>query len=142
MSDGTLRAVGVLAALLQSTPHRNGDRGVTLVGIEEPEVALHPAATGILLDALLEASGSVQIIATTHSPDLIDSVDIPTDALLAVRSEADVTQIGSVDSAGRQAVREGLYTPGELLRSDQLFPDEAAKQLAGNTKKALRLFEP
>lgn len=142
MSDGTLRAVGVLAALLQAGPRLDGDRGVTLVGIEEPEVALHPAATGILLDALLEASRSVQVIATTHSPDLIDSVDIPTDAILAVRSEEDVTQVGPVDAAGLGAVKRGLYTPGELLRSDQLVPDDSARRKAGNTKKALRLFEP
>jgi predicted ATPase len=142
MSDGTLRAVGVLAALLQAGPKRNGDHGVTLVGIEEPEVALHPAATGVLLDALLEASHFVQVIATTHSPDLIDSAEIPTEAILAVRSEADVTQIGPVDEAGRKAVKRGLYTPGELLRSDQLLPDAASKRTATNTKRALRLFEP
>src|SRR5690606_17373427 len=50
MSDGTLRAVGVLVALFQS----NGDRPhrVPLVAIEEPEIALHPAAAGVLRDCL------------------------------------------------------------------------------------------
>lgn len=41
MSDGTLRGLGVLIALLQSS-----GRPPTLVGIEEPEIALHPGAGG------------------------------------------------------------------------------------------------
>ena len=32
-----------------------------LVGIEEPEIALHPAAAGILLDSLRDASGTTQV---------------------------------------------------------------------------------
>lgn len=140
MSDGTLRAVGVLTALLQATPASNGLRRVTLVGIEEPEVALHPAATGVLLDALREASQRVQVVVTTHSPDLLDSEDVPTDALLAVRADRDVTEIGQVDEPGRAAVRDGLYTPGELLRSDQLQPDDESRRTARNTKTALKLF--
>ena len=54
MSDGTLRALGVLVCLFQG---RNGHAHRTLlVGIEEPETALHPAAAGILLEGLREAS--------------------------------------------------------------------------------------
>src|SRR5690606_28159745 len=75
MSDGTLRAFGVLIALFQgaarSTPSRR------LVGIEEPEVALHPAAAGVLTDSLQEASNYAQILVTSHSPDLLDNDSIP-----------------------------------------------------------------
>jgi predicted ATPase len=68
MSDGTLRALGVLVALLAST------RGnYSPVGVEEPEAALHPAGAGLLLDALRDASASRQVLVTTHSPDLLDS---------------------------------------------------------------------
>lgn len=42
MSDGTLRALGVLTALFQSA--NGGAKRVPLVGIEEPEVAVHPGA--------------------------------------------------------------------------------------------------
>ena len=45
MSDGTLRALGVLTALFQSP--NGGERRVPLVGIEEPEAAVHPGAAGI-----------------------------------------------------------------------------------------------
>ena len=58
MSDGTLRALGVLVALFQG----NRDYAPTLVGIEEPETALHPAASAALREALSRASGQTQVI--------------------------------------------------------------------------------
>jgi predicted ATPase len=70
MSDGTLRAAAVLTALFQ--PAAALDGRLPLIGIEEPETALHPAAAGVLFDALSEASEHVQVIATTQSSDLLD----------------------------------------------------------------------
>ena len=57
MSDGTLRVLGILVALFQSGGNGTSLR-VPLVGIEEPEVALHPGAAGVLLDSLRDASHS------------------------------------------------------------------------------------
>jgi len=121
VSDGTLRALGVLVALFQFS---NGQRkGASLVGIEEPEAALHPAAAGVLLGALREASESTQVLVTSHSPDLLDDESIATDSLLAVSANAGATQIAPIDPTGRGALRDRLYTAGELLRLDQLRPD-------------------
>lgn len=121
MSDGTLRALGILVALFQSD---NGmAKRVPLVGIEEPEVALHPAAAGVLLDSLREASRKTQIIVTSHSPDLLDDASLDTDSILAVVAEKGTTKIGPIDEAGRSALRDRLYTAGELLRLNQLTPD-------------------
>jgi predicted ATPase len=137
MSDGTLRALGILVALFQSLD--SAASRVPLVGIEEPEVALHPAAVGALLDALREASQSTQVIVTTHSPDLLDSADIEAELLLAVHAEKGTTQIAPVDEASREALRKGLYTPGELLRLDQLRPD--AKLFGPKSARQLPLFD-
>jgi len=137
MSDGTLRALGILVALFQSQD--SAAPNVPLVGIEEPEVALHPAAVGVLLDALREASQSTQVIVTTHSPDLLDSVDLGAELLLAVHAEKGTTQIAQVDEASREAVRKGLYTPGELLRLDQLRPD--IELFGPKSPKQLDLFD-
>lgn len=54
MSDGTLRALGVLVAIFHAAADGHGPRH--LVGIEEPEVALHPATARVLTDALRAAS--------------------------------------------------------------------------------------
>ncbi len=93
------------------------------MGIEEPETALHPAAAGALIDALREAACHTQVIVTTHSPDLIDQIDSASDGLLAVQASEGNTRVGPVDAASQEAIREHLYTPGELLRLDQLQID-------------------
>jgi predicted ATPase len=119
MSDGTLRTLGILVAAMQLVGRRDPIR---LVGIEEPETALHPAAAGALMDALREAATTTQIIATTHSPDLLDHFDPEKDTLLAVAATEGRTQIRPVDEASMQAVLSHLFTAGELLRMDQLQP--------------------
>lgn len=134
MSDGTLRGLGVLVALLQS----NGRRP-TLVGIEEPEVALHPAAVGILIDAVRDASRHTQILLTSHSPDLLDRDDLDDETVFAVSATDGVSTIGRLNDVSRQALRDRLFTAGELLRMNQLEPDDEARQISSTT---MRLFEP
>ena len=119
MSDGTLRALGILTALLQS----NVDYSPTLIGIEEPETALHPAASAALREVLVQASGRTQVLVTSHSPDLLDDRSIDADAILAVISEGGKTKIAPLDQASRQMLRDHLFSAGELLRMNQLAPD-------------------
>ncbi|HEY7212980.1 MAG TPA: AAA family ATPase, partial [Thermoanaerobaculia bacterium] len=83
MSDGTLRVLAILVAAAQLSDARTP---VCLVGIEEPESALHPAAAAALMDALNERASRTQILVTSHSPDLLDYEDLGTESLLAVIS--------------------------------------------------------
>jgi hypothetical protein len=53
LSDGTLRAFAALVAIFQTLPPFGSP---SLIGIEEPETALHPAALRALLDAFDEAT--------------------------------------------------------------------------------------
>ena len=121
MSDGTLRALGVLAALFQS--YAQDDRRRWLVGIEEPEIALHPAAAGVLVDSLRDAAEHTQILVTSHSPELLDNPGISADQIVAVTAENGESRIGPLDESGSSALRDRLYTAGELLRMNQLDPD-------------------
>jgi predicted ATPase len=120
MSDGTLRAFGVLLALFQHGAAGNGHPRV--IGIEEPELALHPAATGVLLGALHAASRQVQVIVSSHSPDLLDDPDIPLDSVVAVATRNGITKVGSITEAGRSLIRDRLATAGALMRDNQLEP--------------------
>jgi hypothetical protein len=120
MSDGTLRALATLVALFQSV---DGGPSLSFVGLEEPETAIHPGALAVLLDAMQEASLSVQVAATSHSADLLDNKDIPTESLLAFEEIDGVAHIGAVDAAGRQILKQRLFTPGELMRMGQLHPE-------------------
>jgi predicted ATPase len=135
MSDGTLRALGVLVALFQGAGPRQ--ESLRLIGIEEPETALHPAASAVLMDVLRDAADERQVLVTSHSPDLLDDASVQDGDIRAVQAEHGDTKIGLLDSAGRAALRDRLYTAGELLRMDQLQPEEAAIELK---PEQLRLF--
>jgi len=65
-SDGTLRFLAMLAALLGTNPAR-------LYFFEEIDNGIHPSRLRLLLD-LIEgqtAKGEIQVVTTTHSPDLL-----------------------------------------------------------------------
>ncbi len=125
MSDGTLRVIGNLIAAMQFVG--NGQR-LPLVALEEPETALHPAASAALLDALREAAVEKQIIITTHSADLLDELDLETDTLVVAQLHQGRTEIDAVDSVGASAIRDHLFSAGELLRLDQLRPIAPTKK--------------
>jgi predicted ATPase len=135
MSDGTLRALGILTAAFQNQAQLR----VPFVGIEEPEVALHPAAAGLLRDCLREASESTQIVVTSHSPELLDDPRISEAELIAVSIEEGATELGPIDEAARLALKDKLFTAGELLRVEQLSPDIG--QIRKNSGAQLDLFE-
>ncbi|WP_371830522.1 AAA family ATPase [Candidatus Entotheonella palauensis] len=135
MSDGTLRALGILVALFQRPINRH--ETYHLVAIEEPETALHPAAAGILTDSLRDASLHSQVLVTSHSPDLLDDPAISDDIVFAVIAEHGESKIGRLNPTGRYALRDHLYTAGELLRMDQLRPDPIEANIQLNR---LRIF--
>jgi predicted ATPase len=134
MSDGTLRALGVLTALFQA----NRDSAPLLIGIEEPETALHPAASAALREALLMASHRTQVIVTSHSPDLLDDPSIAPEHFLAVVSEGGETRIGPLDEASLSVMRDQLFSAGELLRLNQLAPDQ--QNLDAQVQRQTELF--
>ncbi|WNI14108.1 AAA family ATPase [Actinacidiphila sp. ITFR-21] len=123
VSDGTLRALGVLVGLFAAP-----GEAYSTVAIEEPETALHPTASGPLLAALRDASARRQVIATSHSADLLDSEDIDPAELRAVRCTEGHTVIGGLDESGTYTLRAQLALPGQLLRTDQLVPRPAAPE--------------
>lgn len=120
MSDGTVNALGTLVAVNQLNTQSDRPQ---LVGIEEAETALHPAATAALLDALREAATHTQLVVTTHSPDLLDRADLDFEQVLVLQAIGGKTDIAPLDKASRETIRSHLYSAGELLRMDQLQPD-------------------
>lgn len=115
MSDGTLRAFTVLLALMQAD-------STSLLVVEEPEIEIHLGALRTLVEALDEASETLQILITTHSADIVDSLSI--NALRVVWSEEGESRISLVAEHTKGPVVDGLITPGQLLRSDALDPAE------------------
>ena len=69
-SDGTLRFLAMLAVLLDASP--NG-----LYFFEEIDTGIHPARQWLLLELIEKqtAKNNIQIITTTHAPDLLTFVN-------------------------------------------------------------------
>jgi predicted ATPase len=120
MSDGTLRTLAALVAAFQIVlPHGYP----SLVAIEEPETALHPAAMRALVDALDEATARTQILLTTHSAEMLDNPTIRPANVRVVQMIDGQTVIGPVDEASIEIIRRKLNTLGGLERENQLEPD-------------------
>lgn len=122
MSDGTLRLLGLLLTVYQP-------RRPAVLVVEEPEATVHPAIAELLMQVFRDASRRQQVILTTHSPDLLDAKELSDEQIRVVSQRQGRTVIAPLGPASRQAIRERLYTPGELLRLSEL-DDNAEGALA------------
>ena len=118
MSDGAIRALGLLLALFQNA----GDESLRprLIGIEEPEATIHPSISEVLVDCLSEAACSSQVIVTSHQHELLNGTDISSDSILVAETDSGETRIGPLGTADRSILGRGDYTAGDLMRIDQL----------------------
>jgi type I restriction enzyme M protein len=114
MSEGALRALGIIVATLQMVPDE-------LLIIEEPEVSIHTGAAALLFDVLKEASETGSVLITTHSADLLDAAR--DEEILVCEYARGVTSIGPLAAEQRRVVREGLFSVAELMRSEPLRID-------------------
>lgn len=116
-SDGTLRFLAVLAALLGPEPAQ-------LYFFEELENGLHPARLHLLIDLIEKrvAHGDMQIVATTHSPQLVRLLN-PTSRAnasliyrLADQTDAQIQQLGALPDDALRVIEQkdvgGLLASG------------------------------
>ena len=78
-SDGTLRAMALVALLMQPA-----DEMPSIIILDEPELGLHPRAISILAGLLQTASLHTQVIVATQSPVLLDHFE-PEQVIVAER---------------------------------------------------------
>ena len=99
LSDGTLRYLSLLTILLDPDPP-------PLIGIEEPELGLHPDIVLELAKLLLEASERTQLVVTTHSTTLVDALtDHPTSVVACDKYDGQ-TRFKRVDPDALEAWRD------------------------------------
>jgi predicted ATPase len=115
ISDGTLRTLGLLAAFYQpSAP--------TKIGIEEPELMIHPGALQIMKEAMETYTSSGrrggQIIVTTHSPPLIDL--FAPERVIWTRIKNGITRCGPIGRRQLDIVKQQLFSVGELMLAEEL----------------------
>lgn len=111
VSDGTLRLLGLLLALYQ-----RDEPG--FLAIEEPESTIHVAALQSLVEVFRARSEHTQILLTTHSSEILDSLGL--DELHLVNREDGISTLDSVSGDAKVAIEKALFSPGELLRTGAL----------------------
>ena len=112
-SDGTLRFLAMLAALL-------GKDSGGLYFFEELENGLHPSRLHLLVDLIERqtAKGRIQVIATTHSPDLVSMISDETFSNTSVtcrledNNDAIIRAVADLPNADELRSKQGL---GRLL---------------------------
>ncbi len=109
LSDGTLRLVGLLWALLE------GDGPLLL---KEPELSLHSAIIRVLplLFSSIQSRGGRQIIVSTHSPELLAEEGIGLDEVLILKPAAEGTHVRQSKSLSEvtRLVSAGIPLPDVL----------------------------
>ena len=100
-----------MSALLQEPP-------LALIGIEEPELTVHPGALPLLIDFLRQASRRSQVVITTHSPELLDLLEAQ--EVRVVERKDGVTTVGPMRQQQQGTVRDGLLKLGELMVTEGL----------------------
>jgi predicted ATPase len=113
MSSGSLRVLPLIATLLDPDPP-------PVVFIEEVENGLDPRTVGLVVDLMRAAaqSGRSQIIATTHSPYLLDMLDLD-DVLLCERGDKGPAFSWPASRAEMQTWRQS-FMPGRLYTMNAL----------------------
>ena len=112
LSDGSLRYLCLLAILLDPDPP-------PLVGIEEPEMGVHPDLMPKLADLLVDASSRCQLVVTTHSDILVDALSERPDSVVVCEKHDGQTSMRRLDSADLAHWLE-KYRLGELWTSGEL----------------------
>jgi len=112
-SEGTLVLLALLTAL-----HANGPRGAIL--IDDIEHSLHPTAQIELmkhLRGLLDQMPDLQIVATTHSPYILDGVDPSDVRVFYPRDDGTIVTKRLSDHPDAQRVK-GMLSSGELWSAE------------------------
>ena len=113
VSDGTLRFLGMLAALLAGDPTK-------FYFFEEIDNGIHPARQWLLLELIEKqtATGAMQVVTTTHAPALLTAVNDSTFTNTSVvcrletASDAIIRPVAELPDAGKLRTSQGL---GRLL---------------------------
>lgn len=111
MSDGTLRALGLLLAIFQV--HKP-----SLIFIDEPETSIHPGAASAILDVLRHASSTMQVVISTQSPEILEAKWIESRNIRSVVWREGATFVEEIPQAAKHALTAHLMGAGELLRSE------------------------
>ncbi len=113
LSDGSLRFLCLLSILHDPAPP-------PFICIEEPEVGLHPDMIPHIADLLLKASERTQLVVTTHSDFLIDTLSKHPETVLVAEKHDGLTTINRLNKEEIDVWLENYSGLGEAWNSGEI----------------------
>ncbi len=112
LSDGTLRYLSLLAILYSPSKP-------SLLCLEEPELGLHPDILPTIAEILKEVSQETQIVVTTHSDIIIDTLSLTPEDVIVCENSDGYTVMQRLD---KDDLSEWLerYSLGELWSKGEI----------------------
>lgn len=124
MSNGTLRCLAILLALRQRP-------APAIVCIDEIEDSVHPAALGVLLDAVGATTDYCQVLLTSHSPEALAHPNVTAGRVRVVEWRDGCSDVFRL-SPGAAEMSRPPRSVGKLLRANALFTAERPERVEGD----------
>ena len=124
MSQGTLRALGMLLALHQQPQP-------SLVLIDEVEDSIHPRALEAMLEAADGFTDRFPVVMTTHSPEVLSTKQVTAERLRIVQWDKGASHLYTL-SEGTKASVDRVTSVGDLLRMNALWPGDVPERVRGD----------
>jgi predicted ATPase len=124
VSQGTLRAVGILLALHQSPEP-------SLVLIDEIEDSIHPRALEALLEAVEDSSERFPVVVTTHSPEVLSKRQALPERIRILQWTEGVSHLYGLSQGTVESI-DPVTSVGDLLRFNGLWPAESPECFPGD----------
>lgn len=124
MSQGTLRALGMLLALHQRP-------APSLVLIDEVEDSIHPRALSAVLETVEGFTEQFPVVLTTHSPEVLAERQVRPDCVRVVQWDGGVTRLYPLSEGTKESV-DPVTSVGDLLRINALWPGDAPERFEGD----------
>ena len=124
MSQGTLRALGMLLALHQQPQP-------SLVLIDEVEDSIHPRALEAILEAAEVFTDRFPVVMTTHSPEVLSAKQVTPDRLRVVQWDDGASHVYQLSDGTKESV-DPVTSVGDLLKINALWPGDAPERVEGD----------
>jgi len=124
VSQGTLRALGILVALRQRpTP--------SVLLVDEVENSVHPGALAVLVDAALASCDRMRVVLTSHSPEVLGHPAVTGERVRVIEWRDGTSRIYCLNPETQAAINE-IDTVGWMLSSNALWTSQEPEIVSGD----------
>jgi predicted ATPase len=122
-------------ALMQHYSRETARAREFILAVEEPEAHLHPKAIRALKDTLKETSESQQVILTTHSPILVNRVELGSNVIVTKNQAKPATSVAELRDVLGVHVSDNLASAEVVLLVEGWTDHQAISSILGANER-------